>query len=206
MERTWVDPRYFMYLHTLTLQEQRLFSFMGEPIEFEVPLIPLAPSITSSSYSHPDSQCLLASPFGSLPQPPVPLMIEGGFTSSSSSSSSSSTTSTQTLRTPPLCMNPFCTNPRDPHCTQRMCSRCCHTTSCKAHSALLKRKQQSTFDSRAKQLREKIQSMHKPEPESWKEKPRLMLTLRRDHLLADSFRDRNFTCPCGSKWTQKVSY
>lgn len=48
--------------------------------------------------------------------------------------------------------------------------------------------------------------MHIAEPEVWREKPRIKVTLRREHILADSFRDIMRANPTRLKLRLNVVY
>ncbi|KAH7826893.1 putative E3 ubiquitin-protein ligase Itchy [Monocercomonoides exilis] len=198
---SWIDPRYFMFLNTLSFYERRLFSFAGQPPSMMMPLIPISQTPTSSSPTSPATLALLSSPFGTVPQPSLAVAAAAAVAAASASSSSALYSSAFGSSAGSwaagnganglglLCQNPMCLNPCELGCAKRMCSKCCNGEGCQMHSTALQKKKHKSFNDRAAQMWEKITAMHIPEPEMWREKPRLKVTLRRDHLLQDSFRD-----------------
>ncbi|KAH7825737.1 putative E3 ubiquitin-protein ligase TOM1 [Monocercomonoides exilis] len=242
---SWIDPRYFLYLRELRIEQRKMFSFVGEPS--------LLDSVDIVTVERPfelaDDHSTLSPVFISPDHFIFPSQSEASSSSQhvkcNNTSSLSSNTQTPSriaeflmkeyvasipscLPTLPdvlnrlsssLCRNLRCTNNAAPGCERHQCIRCClmsyeasaaamhftrgsgsgmsyasvATMGCGIHQKLFaqwkQRRKRTEFTLRTTTLWKQLAGMHQPEPEVWRDKPRLKITLRRDRLLQDSFRD-----------------
>lgn len=170
------DPRYFLFVRTLNLVDQRVFTLAGEP-----------------------PQLLFVKTLTTLDRAPVPLRLTD-TASASGSSSSSSPAAAEVIRIVPVgvCSNFLCTNQATADCISHCCVLCCVNTvrrkndpECQSPAHVARRNElaSATFGDRHTHLISLLKEKHPTEPEVWKEKPRLRLMLRRTDILSDSLRD-----------------
>ncbi|KAK2951589.1 putative E3 ubiquitin-protein ligase pub3 [Blattamonas nauphoetae] len=158
---SWVDPRYYLYILTLGIVERRVFDFSMAPSNLASLQVEMA--LLNTNAGRGNKRCGHISP----DLAPILLPVQPQL----------------------LCSNNLCTHKANMQCGFLFCDVCCTSKECVVHGKSIKARSHHEFNERAETTRKTIESMHKPEPEAFRDKPRLRLSLRRTHLLEDSLRD-----------------
>lgn len=187
-QTSWVDPRYYDYVRTLPYEIRVEFNLEGDSTTHALPLH-VPPNAAMSADSSVD-------PLISLNNWGCPPFSTAIFCSNARCSSRNvggggiEAGHTATME-----------------CPYRLCERCCTHTSCGYHTQERekvrakvreesKRKGENeremekiilSFDERRARLYQALARLHPPEPENYREKPKLQMFVRRASIMEDSF-------------------